>query len=168
MQRGVKSWGLDAICGDKKSWTARNLVYTLIVELLGDLVDSFVHSLPCYIYLWFVFCVFFLLFDFYSSSISVPFLRFCGYIFDKPARDLTDPLGGTKWFKGLVAYANCNRDSYDSELGFKFLFSFCSRTSKSQVWGYLLAWFMTPFYAPIYAVFDLFNNIIFCFLICFL
>ena len=26
-------------------------------------------------------------------------------------------LGGTKWFKGLVAYTKCNRDSYESELG---------------------------------------------------
>jgi len=44
------------------------------------------------------------------------FQRFCGYIFCKPSRDLTRPLGGTKGFKGLVAYAKCNRDSYESEL----------------------------------------------------
>jgi len=69
-----------------------------------------------------VFCLFFLLFDFFSSSISVSFLGFCGYIFCKPSQDLTRPLGGTKWFKGLVAYAKCNRDSYYSELSFRVLF----------------------------------------------
>ena len=49
-------------------------------------------------------CLFFLL------------LRFCRCIFCKPSRDLTRPLEGTKWFKGLIAYAKCNRDSYESEL----------------------------------------------------
>ena len=52
----------------------------------------------------------------------------------------------TEGFKGLVAYAKCNRDSYDSEVGFSFpYFSFSasqfslfySRTSKILVWGYL-------------------------------
>ena len=69
-----------------------------------------------------MFYLFFLLFDFYSSSIFVFFLRFCGYIFYKPSRDLTRPLGGTKWFKGLATYAKCNYDSYDSELAFTVLF----------------------------------------------
>ena len=44
---------------------------------------------------------------------------------------LTRPHSSTwesKGFKGLVAYAKCNRDSYDSELGFSFLlFSFSFR-----------------------------------------
>jgi len=69
-----------------------------------------------------VFYLFFILFDFYSSSIFVFFLRFCAYIFSKPSRNVTRPLGGTKWIKGLVAYAKCNRDSYDSELDLKILF----------------------------------------------
>jgi len=30
-------------------------------------------------------------------------------------------LGETKYFKGLVAYAKCNRDSYESELGIVWL-----------------------------------------------
>ena len=38
-------------------------------------------------------------------------------------KTLTRPHSSTwesKGFKGLVAYAKCNRDSYDSELGFSF------------------------------------------------
>ena len=66
--------------------------------------------LLCFILL--VFSIFVLL-----SIYFVSFLRFYGYIFCKPSRDLTRPLGGTKWFKGLVAYAKCNRDSHESELG---------------------------------------------------
>ena len=45
------------------------------------------------------------------------FLIFRGYIFCKPSRDLTRPLGVIKGFKGLVAYVKCNCDSYESELG---------------------------------------------------
>jgi len=41
---------------------------------------------------------------------------FCGYIFCKSSQDLTHPLGETKRFKALVAYAKYNRDSYESEL----------------------------------------------------
>ena len=37
----------------------------------------------------------------------------------------------TKGFKGFVASAKYNHDSSDSELGFKVMFLFCSRTSKS-------------------------------------
>ena len=37
----------------------------------------------------------------------------------------------TKRFKGLIACAKYNRDSYDNELGSKVLFLFCLRTSKS-------------------------------------
>ena len=39
-----------------------------------------------------------------------------------PHETFTRPLGGTKWFKGLVAYAKCNHDSYGSELDLKILF----------------------------------------------
>ena len=45
----------------------------------------------------------------------------------KPPRDLTHPLEVTYGFKGLVAHAKYNRDSYESELGFVFflkIFSF--------------------------------------------
>jgi len=115
--RGMKSWGLDAIYGDKESWTARNLVYRLIVELLGWFGWSIcVQFTLLYLY---IICVLSFLpsFWFYSSSICVFFLRFCGYIFCKASRNLTRPLGGTEWFKGLVAYAKCNCDSYESELG---------------------------------------------------
>jgi len=58
---------------------------------------------------------FFLFFSFFIQ-------RFCGYIFCKPSRDLTRPLGGTYGFKVLVAHVKCNRDSYKSELRFYFLF----------------------------------------------
>ena len=89
------------------------LVYKLILELLGGFGRSdCVQFTPMYIY-----CVLlFLFFDFCFSFLCFSFLRFCGYIFCKPSRDLTRPLGGTKGFKGLVAYAKCNRDSYESEL----------------------------------------------------
>jgi len=45
----------------------------------------------------------------------------------------------SKGNEGLIACAKCNRDSYDNELGFRALFLFCSRTTKSEVWGHLLA-----------------------------
>ena len=53
----------------------------------------------------------------FVSLFLVFLLRFFGYIFYKFSRHLTRPLGGTKGSKGLVAYAKCNRDNYDSELG---------------------------------------------------
>ena len=62
-----------------------------------------------------------------------PFLRFCGYIFCKPSRDLTYPLGETKGFKGLVAYAKCNRDSNESELVAYFSFSFILLEDEQKV-----------------------------------
>ena len=96
------------------------LVYRLILELLEVLVDPNVYSLPRCVY-----CVWsFSFFRFCFSFLCFSFLRFCGYIFCKPSRDLTRPLGGTKGFKGLVAYAKCNRDSYESELVVYFSFSF--------------------------------------------
>ena len=83
-------------------------------------------------------CFYYMLCSFYFF-IFVPllfsfFLRFCGYIFCKPTRDLT---WLTKWFKALVPYAKCNHDSYESELDvwFRFYYLFCLRTSKKQVWG---------------------------------
>ena len=89
------------------------IVYRLILELLGGFwlirtctVHPDVYILLCH----------FLVFDF-SSFFCFSFLRFCGYIFCKPSQDLTRPLGGTKGFKGLVAYAKYNRDSYENELG---------------------------------------------------
>lgn len=96
------------------------LVYRLILELLGVLVDLIVYSLPRCIYCVLSFSFFSFLFLFLCFS----FLRFCGYIFCKPSRDLTRPLGVTKGFKGLVAYAKCNRDSYESELVVYFSFPF--------------------------------------------
>ena len=59
------------------------------------------------------------------------------YIFCKPSRDLTHPLRGTKWFKGLAAYAKCNRDSYDSELDLKILFFALLEDEQSLSVGYL-------------------------------
>jgi len=74
------------------------------------------------VYILCVLLLLFLCFHFFSSFSF--FLRFCGYIFYKPSQDLTRPLGGTKGFKGLITYAKCNRDSYESELGLwsSFLF----------------------------------------------
>ena len=43
-------------------------------------------------------------------------------------------LGHQKWFKRLVAYAKCNRDSYESELGFYFYFSFLCFMLLVVVW----------------------------------
>ncbi|GJU67279.1 hypothetical protein Tco_1253538 [Tanacetum coccineum] len=37
----------------------------------------------------------------------------CGYVLWKPSRDFTRSTWATKWFKRLVAYAKCNRDSYE-------------------------------------------------------
>ena len=68
--------------------------------------------------------VIFIFFSFLFLFLCFSFLRFCGYIFCKPSRDLTRPLGGTKGFKEFVAYAKCNRDSYESELVVYFSFSF--------------------------------------------
>jgi len=67
-------------------------------------------------------CIYFVCVTPFISLFSFPFLCFLlfeilwVYIFCKPSRDLIRPLGGTKWFKGLVAYARCNRDSYEGEL----------------------------------------------------
>ena len=78
------------------------------------LLIFYVNCALSFISLFFRFLFFFL--SFVSS------LRFCGYIFCKPSQDLTHPLGGTKRFKGLIACAKCNRDSYESELDFRVLF----------------------------------------------
>ena len=119
------------------------LVYRLIVGFLGWFGWFDCGQLTLLIFFtWFVFCLFFLLFDFYSSSIFVFFFRFCGYIFCKPSWDLTRPLAGTKWFKGLVAYAKCNRDSYDSELDFKILFFALLEDEQSLSMG-VFVWVLT-------------------------
>ena len=53
-----------------------------------------------------------------------------------PHETLLVHLGVTKGFKGLVAYAKCNRDSYESELAVQLVFIlFCSKMSKRWVWG---------------------------------
>ena len=72
----------------------------------------------------YILCFVIFFFSFLFLFLCFSFLRFCGYIFCKPSRDLTRPLGVTKGFKGLVAYAKCNRDSYESELVVYFSFSF--------------------------------------------
>ncbi|GJT12427.1 BYPASS-related protein [Tanacetum coccineum] len=51
-----------------------------------------------------------------ESEVSLTHVRVVErYVPWKPSRDFTRPLGGTKWFKRLVAYAKCNRDSYERE-----------------------------------------------------
>jgi len=137
---GVKSWCFDVMYVDRESW------YVHCVYIQAKIFIAFVIWLvimrtvfPLYRYLFLV-CIsvlfslfFFLLFHLFS------FLRFCGYIFCKPSRDLTYPLGGTKRFKGLLTCAKCNHDSYESLLGPRIVFLlFCSRTSKRYVWGYLI------------------------------
>ena len=144
MRRGVKRWGLDTIRGDKASWTARKLVYRLIVGFLGwfgwficvefTLLILYVNCVLSFVSFFFVFLFFFLFF--------VSFLRFGGYIFCKPSRDLTRPLRGTKWFKGLVAYSKCNRDSYDSELDLKILFLALPEDEQSLSVG-VVVWVLT-------------------------
>ena len=69
-----------------------------------------------------MFCLFFLLFDFYSSSISVPFLRFFVSISFANPHETSLVHMGIQGFKGLVADTKCNRDFYDSGLGFRVLF----------------------------------------------
>jgi len=94
-----------------------------------------VYSSSRCIFITFVFCFscfsIFVLFSFYFVS----FLRFCGYIFCEPSRDLTRPLGRTKWFKGLVAYAKCHHDSYESELGLSVSFLFLVLLKNEQKEG---------------------------------
>ena len=84
-------------------------------------------------------------------------IRLCGYVIWKPSRDLTRPIRATCRFKGLVAYAKCNRDSYESELGFSFLFFgvFCLVLQEcvefirhaSVPWCFIFMWgiFLFPF-----------------------
>jgi len=76
-------------------------------------------------------------------------LRFYGYIFCKPSRDLTRPLGETKWFKGVPAYAKCNRDSYESELGLYFSLLFLVLLQDEQEVG--VGVFIRPLFHPILA-----------------
>jgi len=90
------------------------LVYRVIFELQGW--ESLLMYRSPLLYIFCV-CYSFYLFVFISFLMFPSFWDFCGHIFCKPSRDLTRPLGETKWFKGLVAYAKCNRDSYESELG---------------------------------------------------
>ena len=92
------------VLGVRVFWLVRiNATFPLVYIFVFLFVNPFCSSV----------CVFLLLFL---------FQRFCGYIFCKPSRDLTRPLGGTKGFKGLVAYAKCNRDSYESELAVYLVF----------------------------------------------
>ena len=141
------------------------LVYRLILESLWVLVDPNVYSLSRCIYI--VFCHFFIFYFLFLFSLF-SFLRFCGYIFCKPSRDITRPLRGAKGFKGLVAYAECNRDSYESELVVYFSFLlFCSRTSKRQVWGCVERWIYL-FYVPLSPTFSSYNNLISRILPCFI
>ena len=90
------------------------LVYRLILECRVIKPIELCMVYPIVLILC-VLLLLFLCFRFFSCFSF--FLRFCRYIFCKPSRDLTRPLGGTKWFKWLVAYAKYNRDSYESELG---------------------------------------------------
>ena len=89
------------------------LVYRLILESPGFWLirTCTVHPVVYILFCHFCFSIFVSLFFVFF------FLRFYGYIFYKPSRDLTRPLRETKGFKGLVAYAKYNRDSYESELG---------------------------------------------------
>ena len=41
----------------------------------------------------------------------------------------------TKGFKGLIACAKCNRDCYDSELGFRVCFCFARGQAKARCTG---------------------------------
>jgi len=98
----------------------------------------------------YILCVLLLLFlCFHFFSCFSFFLRFCGHIFCKPSRDLTRPLRGTKWFKGLVAYAKCYRNSYECELGLQFSFLFLVLLEDEQKVG--VGVFIRPLFDPILA-----------------
>ena len=60
------------------------------------------------------------------------FFRFYEYIFYKPSRNLTYPFGGTKGFKGLVAYAKCNVGSYESESSSSFIIFYCFARGRAK------------------------------------
>jgi len=79
--------------------------------------------------------------------------RFCRYIIYKPSQNLTHPLGGAKGFKGLVAYAKYNRDSYDSELALVALFYFAHERANFWCWGYLFGLHTHKFYTSFYSDF---------------
>ena len=69
-----------------------------------------------------MFYLFFLLFNFYSSFIFVFFLRFLWVYLLQTLMRPHSSTWVTKGFKELVAYAKCNRDSYDCELDLKIMF----------------------------------------------
>ena len=79
--------------------------------------------------------------------IIYPFALYIRYAFKKIQKYFEDFMGissanpyetsivhlGNRGFEGLVAYAKCNRDSYDSELGFSTFALFYLKMSKSYV-----------------------------------
>jgi len=115
----------DVVYVDREFWYVHsvyvqaNIFDALVIWLIRICtVVALVYICTLFIYL---FC--FLYFPFFFST-YFPFSRFCVYIFCKPSRDLTRPLGGTKRFKGIVAYATYNCNSCESELGSSISFSF--------------------------------------------
>ena len=72
-----------------------------------------VQFLPLYIH---CVCYSFRFFVFFSLFIFLSFEILWVYLL-QTLTSLSRPLWGTKWINGLVAYAKCNRDSYESELG---------------------------------------------------
>ena len=60
------------------------------------------------------------------------------------------PLRKTKWFKGLVAYTKCNRDSHESELDLQFSFLFLGLLEDEQKVG--VGVFVRPSFDPVLAL----------------
>ena len=97
----------------KISW---NVYFCLCINLYlsykGDkaywmcTVSPIVSIFVCYSSYFFVFTSF-LIFSFFWDFVGISSAN---------PHETTRPLGETKLFKGLVAYAKCNRDSYESEL----------------------------------------------------
>ena len=108
---------------------------------------------PTYVYLCFV-CKTKKIFYFLCCYFI--FFKFCGYIFSKPSRKLICPLGGTEAFKGLIVYAKCNRDFYESELFLQFSYFVLLEDEQKLGVGYLINLYfdpILPFYLPYLPIF---------------
>ena len=115
------------------------LVYRLIVGFLG--------WFGWFDYVQFTLLIFYMIcvLSFLSSFWFLFLFYFC-FLFEilwvYLLQTLTRPHSSTwvtKGFKGLVACAECNRDSYDSELDFRFCFCFTRGRAKFKCGGICLS-----------------------------
>ena len=166
---GVKSWCFDVMYVDRESWCVQSVYIqaNIFIELVIWLVKMCT-VFPLYTYLCLVcISVLFSLFSFFLFHLF-SFSRFCGSIFYKYSQGLTCPLGVIKGFKGLVAYAKCNCDSYESELVAYFSFSFILLEDEQKI-GVGVCWTVNlPILRRLSPTFSSYNKLILRIFTCFI